>query len=390
MFADVKGPSFIFWPVGCGDSTTVVISDDEVLQIDLNDTAIADADDNEKIPLVDELVAKLPKRDGKPYLSCFVLTHPDLDHCRGFADLLKRVTIGELWHTPRVFREFKDGTSHCDDAKAFRKEAKRRVAATIKAGGDPGAGDRVRVVGYDDLLQEADYKGFPRTFFTMPGRSVTMLDGRNVSTRFFAFVHAPFRNDPADERNETSLAMQVIIGNSTSMMKGLFFGDLAYPTLREVINQTKKHDNLPMLEWNVLLSPHHCSKKVMYEKDADGNDVLKQDILDDLAVRQLSPGFIVASSPTIPSNNSSGDNPPHAKAKNRYSEIVNDNFICTGEYSTPKKMRPVTFTVTNKGITQIDKDYTLAEATKEDLAKAIAAARGFGTPPAGKVGFGRE
>jgi beta-lactamase superfamily II metal-dependent hydrolase len=146
MFGDVEGPSFIFWPVGCGDSTTVVISDNEVLQIDLNDTAIAEADDNEKIPLVDELVAKLPKKDGKPYLSCFVLTHPDEDHCRGFVDLLKRVTIGELWHTPRVFREYhKD---QCADAKAFRKEAKRRVAATIKAGGDPGAGHRVRVVGH--------------------------------------------------------------------------------------------------------------------------------------------------------------------------------------------------------------------------------------------------
>jgi hypothetical protein len=391
MFANVKGPSFIFWPVGCGDSTTVVISDDEVLQIDLNDTAIADADDNEKIPLVDELVAKLPKRNGKPYLSCFVLTHPDTDHCRGFAELLKRVTIGELWHTPRVFREFKDGTSHCPDAKVFRKEAKRRVAATIQAGGDPGAGNRVRVVGYDDLLQEADYTGFPRAFFTMPGRWITALDGRDVSSRFAAFVHAPFRNDVSDERNETSLAMQVLIGSNRSVMKGLFFGDLAYPTLREVVDQTKGHDNLANLGWNVLLAPHHCSKKVMYEKDADGNDVLKQDILDDLEAHRLSPGFIIASSSAIPGNNSPGDNPPHAKAKNRYSEIVDSNgFICTGEYSTSKNMRPVIFTVTDSGITQVDKDYALAEATKEDLAKAIVAARGFSTPPAGKVGFGRE
>lgn len=145
MFADVKSPSFILWPVGCGDSTTIAISDTENFQIDLNDTAMAEADDNEKFPLVDELVAKLPKRNGKPYLSCFALTHPDLDHCRGFQDLLKRVTIGELWHTPRVFREYHGDMS--DDAKAFRKEAKRRVAATIKAGGDPGAGNRVRVVG---------------------------------------------------------------------------------------------------------------------------------------------------------------------------------------------------------------------------------------------------
>lgn len=387
MFADVKGPSFIFWPVGCGDSTTIVISETEVLQIDLNDTAVAEAKENEKIPLVDELVAKLPQKDGRPYLSLFVLTHPDLDHCRGFADLLKRVTIGELWHTPRVFREYHKDLS--EDAKAFRKEAKRRVAATIEAGGDPGAGDRVRVVGYDDLLKEDDYQDFPVSFFTTPGQVVKELDGVDAGDRFRAFVHAPFRNDPADERNETSLAMQVLIGNSTRHMSGLFFGDLSYPTLREVVDQTKKHNNLPMLNWNVLLAPHHCSKKAMYERDTDGNDVLKQDILSDLDAGQQEPGFVVSSSSAIPLSNSSGENPPHAKAKSRYSEIANNDFICTGEYSTPKKMRPIVITVTNDGTTQVDRDYTLAEESKNDLAKAIAAARGSNSPPSAKVGYGR-
>jgi hypothetical protein len=333
-------------------------------------------------------VAKLPKKDEKPYLSCFVLTHPDQDHCRGFIDLLKRVTIGELWHTQRVFREYH--RDQCDDAKAFRKEAKRRVAATIKAGGDPGAGNRVRVVGYDDLLKEDDYKGFPLSFFTTPGQLVTSLDSANVSSRFAAFVHSPFRSDPADSRNETSLAMQVLVGTSELAMSGLFFGDLSYPTLRQVFDETKAHNNMGRLAWNVLLAPHHCSKKAMYEKNDEGNDVLKQDILDDLDGRQQKPGFVVSSSSSIPESNSSGDNPPHAKAANRYKEIVNDDFICTGEYSSAQKARPIVFTVTVKGIEQVDKDYSLAEATKEDLAKAIAAARGINTPPTGKVGFGRE
>src|SRR5262245_53446857 len=124
MFGGLRYQSFMFWPVGCGDCTTVVISDTIVMQIDLNDGAIAE-DDNERIPVVDELVAKLPKWNGRPYLSCLVLTHPDLDHCKGYRDLAKRVTIGEMWHTPRVFREFQKDMS--DDAKAFRKEAKRRV-----------------------------------------------------------------------------------------------------------------------------------------------------------------------------------------------------------------------------------------------------------------------
>jgi hypothetical protein len=202
-------------------------------------------------------------------------------------------------------------------------------------------------------------------------------------------VHAPFRNDPGDIRNETSLAMRVMIGNSQRAMSGLFLGDLSYPTLRKVVDETANHNNLAKLNWNVLLAPHHCSKKAMYEKNADGNDVLKQDILNDFDARQLSPGFIVASSFAVPGNNTSGDNPPHAKAKNRYMEIVNDDFICTGEHSSLDNMRPIIFTVTDEGISHVVEEYSLAEATKEDLAKAIAAARGTNAPPVGKVGFGR-
>ena len=70
------------------------------------------------------------------------------DAALGRANRAKRTSV------PRVFREFhKDMT---DDAKAFRKEAKRRVAATIAAGGDPGASNRVLIIGYDKMLQEDD------------------------------------------------------------------------------------------------------------------------------------------------------------------------------------------------------------------------------------------
>jgi hypothetical protein len=48
MFGGLAYRSFIFWPVGCGDSTTVVISDAVIVQIDLNDGAIADSGDNER------------------------------------------------------------------------------------------------------------------------------------------------------------------------------------------------------------------------------------------------------------------------------------------------------------------------------------------------------
>jgi hypothetical protein len=191
VFGDLTYPSFIFWPVGCGDSTTIPIVGDFTLQIDINDGTTADNTDNERIPVVDELVAKLPRLNGKPYLSCFALTHPDLDHVKGFKELLKRVVIGELWFTPRVFWEYKKELS--PDALAFCEEAQRRVKRTIAAGGDPGRGNRVRLIGYDDLLGKDDYRGFPRKFLTIPGQSIEIVDGQDLSQFFSSFVHAPSR-----------------------------------------------------------------------------------------------------------------------------------------------------------------------------------------------------
>ena len=118
---------FSFPHVGNGDATTVAVREDEVyIQIDLNHCQDAEKEDDPRIPIIDELKEALPKRDGKPYLSLFVLTHPDLDHCRGFKRLLDEVTIGEIIHTPRVFREYEKAEKLSDDAQAVRKEADRR------------------------------------------------------------------------------------------------------------------------------------------------------------------------------------------------------------------------------------------------------------------------
>lgn len=92
-----KKKSVIYWPVGTGDSTTIVIKPGElVMQIDLHHLEKADDPEEPEWSVLDHLVEGLPKRNGKPYLAVFALTHPDQDHIRGFAELLKKVEIGEL------------------------------------------------------------------------------------------------------------------------------------------------------------------------------------------------------------------------------------------------------------------------------------------------------
>ena len=377
-------PKVLFWPVGTGDSTSIVVQDGVVVQVDLHDLDSADEAGDKHAALIDALVDNLPKTDGKPYLSVFALTHPDKDHILGFKELLERVQISEIWFTPRVFIEFDDDL--CEDAIAFKEEAERRVRETIASDGNVGSGNRVRLIGYDAILENEDFAGFPEDRLTIPGNSITEIDGNDYQGEFNAFIHAPFAEETAGDRNNTSLCMQVVFGDDPSQGGVLLFGDIAYPRLRRIFDTIKEAGNDDYLKWKVLLAPHHCSKSAMYQTE-NGSEVLKRDILDDLSEFQLEGGVIVASSEEIPSQNKSGDNPPHAKAKKRYEEVADRGFLCT--HDDGENAEPLVFTV---------KDGTLAPAetimavgstvAAGKLASAVDEARGTSSPPSQQVGYG--
>jgi hypothetical protein len=334
----------VFWPVGSGDSTTVVVDEEHVLQVDLRDMTAADQEDALVAPVVDRLVENLPTRDGEPYLAGFALTHGDADHCTGFADLLDRVHIGELWATPRLWREYlEDDVELCEDAKAFQAEAERRVAATLeadRAGREPASGDRVRIIGYDIDRDQHPYAELPDTYFTYPGKSITTLDGEDVSA---AFVHAPFKDDCAAARNDTSLAMQLTLRDADGAAGYLLlFGDLGYDTIRKIFDYSAPR-RPERLAWDVILAAHHCSKKVMYTTSETGVEELRQDLLDDFEAHACDGARVVASSLPIPVVDRPGANPPHAKAKARYEEIVADPVLCTAEYPSVEDPRPIVF-----------------------------------------------
>jgi len=374
----------VFWPVGNGDSTTFAVEKGVTIQIDLNNLYEAEDEDNPHIPVIEGLIEQLPKMDGKPYLSVFVLTHPDQDHCRGFAELLDQVKIGELWFAPRVFREYSRDLS--EDAICFKKEAKRRVKATIDKNGNVPSGDRVRIIGYDDLLKEEEYCGFPLSQLTVPGNEVTKLDGKNYDGIFRAFVHAPFKDDSAGERNETSIALQITLYEGQTTLQALLFGDLAYPTLKKIFDLSKEND----LSWNVMLAPHHCSKSAMYWQEEDEEEEKrKDDILNDMGNAAADSAYIISSSEPIPDSNEPGDNPPHAIARNRYQEIVSDGcFICTEEYPSEDNPEPLVFELGESGI--IVPGHGNDRSKKTSVTAAVAVARGGNEPPEKRIGFGKK
>ena len=380
----------VFWPVATGDSTTLVLKPGEiVMQIDLHHMVKADGADNPEWPIIDHLVKLLPKKNGRPYLALFVLTHPDLDHIQGFKELLSKVHIGEIWHTPRIFRDQSDEESLCEDAKAFHKEAHRRRKAIAGNPANIKSGDRLRVIGHDDILMEEDYKKLPDDCKSRPAETVETVDGFDLTGHFRAFIHAPFKDDQAKDRNNTSLALNIVLWEGDKYGQFMFFGDREYPTIKRIFETTEEHeDNIPYLYWNAMLCAHHCSKAVMYWQDEGDNDeCFKKEIMDFFKkYSRQGHGYIIASA-SSDFTDGEGDDPPHKKARQQYEKIVKaGRFICTHEYPSKTSPEPLVFTIENEGFTFTDKRKRTEGPAP--LAAAVTAARGSTTPPSTQTTFG--
>lgn len=394
MNTELPEVGVVFWPVGTGDSSTVVVSDEVLVQVDLNDRDKADDDGTPEVPVVDLLVEASPKVGGRPFLAAFVLTHADKDHCGGFVDLLDKATIGELWATPRMWREYlddPDAPDLCQDAKAFHEEVKRRVEAVKKAvadGTEIALGDRVLVVGYDTDEYEHRYHDLPAEYLLKPGQSITKINGVDHAGRFEAFIHAPFKDDCAGERNHTSLSMQVTLTEDGGKDgKVLLFGDLAYETIMRIFNYSEEHDREQYLKWNLLLAPHHCSKTVMYVRE-DGKDVLKTDILEAFEQHARDGSVVVASSQVIPSSDLANANPPHRMAADRYKEHAG-RFICTMEWPSVEDPSPVVLGVDENGARIVEDEVVELSAKSAEIAKATGTRRRLSEVAAAATAAGR-
>lgn len=378
---DLPDQGIVFWPVGAGDSTTVLVNRDIIIQIDLNHLEAAESDDDPRWPVVNELVECLPLVDGKRYLAVFVATHADKDHCQGFKELLEdhNVVIGELWFTPRLIADIdsEDPDELSADAQALRDEALRRVKRNAYREAAPGSGDRIRVIGYHDSLQ-GDFAALPASLVSPAGTTVQVVDGRDLSRLLRIFVHGPFKDYMEDpERNRTSIGLHVTL--KPSGLRALLLGDLDYEPVKRIFRYMQ---NRADKEWDVLLAPHHCSKGVMYERE-DGRDVLRRDVLDLIEDAKAASGSIVSSSGPVPASDSPGDNPPHAKAKARYEEIC-DTFLCTGEHPNERNPQSLIFQSSATGVRFLG----AAPAAGTAALTQVRGARG-GTKPSSKpVGYG--
>ena len=187
--------SITYFPVGNGDMSLIRLLDGTDIVIDCN-IRVCDGDDP-CYDVHDHLLRRVRKAGDIPYINAFILTHLDQDHCRGFdtafylgdpSEYSKAdkdnglIRINELWFTPRIFSDLEKNFS--DDAKAFRKEAKRRLE--LHRSGDDrrnDPGNRLRIIGWTD---SDGLEGLEDIVY-IPGKVARDIDGSTKDR--FQFLH---------------------------------------------------------------------------------------------------------------------------------------------------------------------------------------------------------
>ena len=343
--------SIKFYPVGNGDcSLTTIGGANKKIMFDCNFRKKAQ-DSDEMYDVLDDLLTNelTSKKCGLPFLDAFLLTHPDQDHCRSFADKFylgdpdavtqaekdnKKILIGELWYSPRVFEELSGDLNA--DANAFKKEAKRRMdlfkSDSHKADKD---GNRIRIIGWAD---NPDLKGLEDRIVT-PGNTISEVNGSNC--RYFEmFIHAPFKDDiEGEDRNMTSIVTQLrfISDKKDEDIARVFLaGDSEWRVIEKIMDKTSDDD---YLKWDLMEAPHHCSYKFFADNREDDPNQASLDFID----KSEDGAFVVCSSKVVKKNS---DNPPCQKAKNRYTDRVGEsNFFCTSGEKEDDTEMPIVFDI---------------------------------------------
>jgi beta-lactamase superfamily II metal-dependent hydrolase len=374
-----------FYPVDNGDTTLITLNDNTSILIDCKiRTSAEDPDDTSKYDVKKDLIESIQKRNDKPYLDLFILTHPDKDHCHGFdkhfykgnpQDYKKvnleneEIIIDELWITSMLF----NGAEN-DDAKSLKKEAERRRKLwTDDDSNKNKPGNKIRMIGYDGD------KKFEKTPASIPGELINEING-SPKSMFEIFIHSPFKQTlitatSEKDKNYSSIVFQARFKTNESDKDFKYFvllgGDADHYNWKEIYEKSKLHGNLDKLKWDILLAPHHCSWTYFNDVPYGTTEETKTPKETSIKVleQKAANGKIVASCKTIKNND---DNPPHYKAKDQYLKYLDnkEQFYNTAILPSEDAPEPLVFEISHTGI-----EKQLSDKEKDDKRKLDAAFR---------------
>jgi len=360
-----------FFPVDNGDMTLIRLADTDAtsLLIDMNIRVAADDPNDDTRDVAADLRSRLSTdSNNRPYVDGLLLSHPDKDHCTGLAKHFwlgslgdypddkkvqdeKRIVIREMMSSPMVFRRASKNHTLCEDAKAFDKEARRRVKVNREKNFVVASGDRIRILGEDENGKTDDLG----PILTSAGDRFSGINGSAVSY-FSAHLLAPIskQDDEAEEvlsKNNSSVILNLEIAasaHSTTGSKLLVGGDAEVEIWERVWSEYQPSE----LKYDLLQAPHHCSwHSLSYDSWSEkGDEVCVSDDARSALGQAEYGAFIVASSKAVLDDDV---DPPCIRAKREYLDIldsVDGTFYCTADHSSKVNSEPLEFEVTASGI----------------------------------------
>lgn len=380
--------SITFFPVGNGDMTLITFDNDQKLLVDLHVRKAADNDDDDTPDVMADLRDRLTRDEkGRLFVDGFLLSHPDKDHICGLETHFHlgppdewdedddKILIREMWSSPVVFRRASKDHVLCEDAKAWAKEARRRVALYREKGTATVEGDRIQIMGEDE-----DGKTDDILAIVVKADGVVTKLNRVASGTFEGRLLAPIPHSDDEEldellgKNHSSVVLRFSIRGGGILDKCRFLtGGDAEVAIWERLWGKHGTYQADWLSYDILQAPHHCSwHSLSYDSYSTyGEDA---EVCEDArsALAQIRKGaIVVASSKAIDPDEA---DPPSDRAKREYISIVDgksDRFICVADVWEDEE-RALQYEITSSGITKVVKS----------AAKAAVAALGIGATAA--------
>lgn len=373
----------IFYPVGNGDTSQVILANERRVLFDFCHRAKAEEADTPEIDLKKRLKDEL-KDAKRDYLDVVAFTHADEDHINGFSDFFElqqapkyqgngRIKIKELWVPASVLLEKADNEHQSEEYVLLRQEARHRLLA----------GKDIRVFSQpqalmDWLTPKLKERGESATardhLFVDAGKLVPGFSLAKDNAEFFC--HSPFIKHCDDGdiiRNDSSLVINVRLQADGKTFDYLEVGDSTWEVLGEIVQATKAHKNDNRLDWNIFNIPHHCSYLALSDVKGD-KETIPKPLVKELLMHGKPAAYIVSCSKPMPDIKESYDSvqPPHIQARNTYEkylkEVSGRSFLVTMEEPNGIKPEPIVFEVANGGVTW-------------HKSTVIGAAAGFSTTP---------
>ena len=354
-----------FFPVGNGDMTLITTESGRRILIDMNIRAAADDPDDATPDVAGLLRDRLTKDSaGRHVVDVLLVSHPDQDHCGGLRNHFhlgppsewsaktNKIFVREIWSSPRVFRRASKNNPLCDDAKAFNREAKRRVQRFRDAWGFVDDGDHILILGEDEDRKTDDLGNIVIPVDTEFAR----ICGLNDSS-MKALLLGPLPQEDDDDagvlsKNNSSTVLRFSLTGGGISDKCLFLtgGDAEVEIWKRLWQRHKYR--IAWLSYNLLQTPHHCSWHSLScdswsEKGEDAE--ICEEARNALA-QALGGASIVASSKSIKDDD---DDPPCIRAKREYEAIVagvKGAFKCVGEYPSETAPAVLEFEITRNGL----------------------------------------